>query len=126
MGNPVKGETPLVLADGREFTLVLDMEAMLTVEDATDRPLPVVMKRAAAGFMGDTIALAHAAFTRLHPDVTRQDVTAIMGSDAEALTAALSKAAELAFPQAQEGNGPAPAKKAHHGKNSGRSGAKRG
>ena len=32
MANPVKGEAPLVLSDGREFTLVLDMEAMLSAE----------------------------------------------------------------------------------------------
>ncbi len=124
--NSIKGETPLVLSDGREFTLVLDMEAMLSVEDATGKPLPRVMAQASEGFMSATAAIAHAAFTRNHPEVTRSDVLDIMRSDSEALTEALGKAAENAFPQGQSGNAKAPKAKLQAGKTSGRSGAKQG
>lgn len=124
MANPVKGQTPLVLSDGREFTLVLDMEAMLSVEDATGKPLPVVMKQAGEGFMSATASIAQAAFARHHPEVTRSDVLAIMTSDGDTLAEALGKASEAAFPKEKAGN--APKAKAQRGKTSGRSGAKRG
>lgn len=122
--NKVKGETPLVLSDGREFTLVLDMEAMLSVEDSTGKPLPKVMAQAGEGFMSATAAIAQAAFARHHPEVTRSDVLGIMQSDSDALTDALGKAADAAFPKAEEGNAKAP-KANQRGKTSGRSGAKR-
>lgn len=122
--NKVKGETPLVLSDGREFTLVLDMEAMLSVEDSTGKPLPKVMAQAGEGFMSATAAIAQAAFARHHPEVTRSDVLGIMQSDSNALTDALGKAADAAFPKAEAGNAKAP-KANQRGKTSGRSGAKR-
>lgn len=126
MANPVKGETPLVLSDGREFTLVLDMEALLTVEDVTGKPLPKVMQQASEGFMTAVAAIAQAAFTLHHPEIVRADVLAIMASDRDALTEALGKASDAAFPKAKEGNAKAPKGKTPRGKTSGRSGAKRG
>lgn len=125
MANPVKGETPLVLSDGREFTLVLDMEAMLSVEDATDKPLSKVMQRASEGFMSAIAAIAQAAFARHHPEVSRADVLAMITEDQAALTDALSRASEAAFPQDKAGNAKAPKAKTQRGKSSGRSGAKR-
>ena len=124
--NPVRGGTALVLSDKREFTLVLDMEAMLSIEETTGKPLPKVMAQASEGFMSATAAIAQAAFACHHPEITRSDVLKIMQSDSEALTAALGKAADAAFPQAEEGNGKAPKAKTPRGKTSGRSGAKRG
>lgn len=126
MANPVKGETPLVLSDGREFTLVLDMEAMLSVEDATDKPLAKVMQRASEGFMSAIAAIAQAAFARHHPEVTRADVLAMITEDQAALDDALSRASEAAFPQDKAGNAKAPKPKTQRGKSSGRSGAKQG
>lgn len=124
MANRVKGETPLVLSDGREFMLVLDMEAMLSIEDATGKPLPKVMAQAGEGFMTAIAAVAQAAFVRNHPEVTRGDVLEIMQSDRDALTDALGKAADNAFPApSAEGNAPA---KRQRGKPSGRNGAKQG
>lgn len=122
--NPVKGQTPLVLSDGREFTLALDMEAMLSIEDSTGKPLPKVMAQAGEGFMSATAAIAQAAFARNHPDVSRADVLAIMGSDGDRLAEALGKAADAAFPKDDGKPGNAP--KAQRGKTSGRSGVKRG
>lgn len=129
MSNSVKGETPLVLSDGREFTLVLDMEALLSIEDSTNKPLPQVMTQAAAGFVTAQAAIAHAAFARNHPDVTRAEVVEMLfTSDKEAIAEALASATTKAFPDAKpsaEGNGAAP-KKRQAGKRSGRSGAKQG
>lgn len=125
MANPVKGETPLVLSDGRAFTLVLDMEALVSVEDATGKPLSQIMSEAGRGFMTAQAAIAVAAFSRHHPDVTRGDVLEMLFSeDQSAVADALGKATEAAFPKANaEGNVPA---KRQGGKNSGRNGAKRG
>lgn len=124
MANAIKGEVSLVLADGRAFTLVLDMEAMLSIEEATGKPLPKVMAQAAEGFMTATASIAQAAFSRHHPEVTRGDVLEFIKSDSAALTEALGKAAEAAFPQAAAGNAGADARRP--GKSSGRNGAKRG
>lgn len=126
MANPVKGETPLVLADGREFTLVLDMEAMLSVEDTMGKPLPKVMAMAAEGFMTATAAIAQSAFALHHPEVGRADVLKMMQSDNVALTEALSKASDAAFGSGEPGNAEAPKAKPRRGKTSGRSGAKPG
>lgn len=123
--NKVKGETPLVLSDGREFTLVLDMEAMLSVEDTTRKPLPVVMGQAGQGFMSATAAIAQAAFMRHHPEITRADVLSIMQTDSDALTEALGNAADAAFPKEAAGNAKAPKARPPRGKTSGRNGAKR-
>lgn len=123
MANPVKGETPLVLADGREFTLVLDMEAMLSIEDETGKPLPQVMKMAQEGFMTAMAAIARAAFQRSHPDTTRADVLEILRTDQEALAEALGSAAEHAFPQDRKAGNVG---KRQAGKSSGGSGASKG
>jgi hypothetical protein len=126
MTNPIKGEAALVLADGRQFTLVLDMEALLGVEEATGKPLPQVMAMAGSGFMSAMAAIAQAAFARHHPDVARADVLAIMQTDQQALTDALSKASDAGFLQPSAGGkGAAPAARPG-GKSSGRSGSKRG
>lgn len=127
MANKVKGETPLVLSDGREFMLVLDHEALLSIEEATGRPLPRVMAMAGEGFISSTAAIAQAAFARHHPEVTRAEVVKmVMSDDSDALEEALSNAVEAAFPDSEKsGNAKAPKAKTQRGKTSGRSGAKR-
>ena len=124
--NSLKGETPLVLSDGQKFTLVLDMEAMLSVEDTMARPLTRVMAMAAEGYMTATAAIAQAAFARHHPDITRADVLAILQTDNVALTEALGKASDAAFGSGEAGNAESHKTKSRRGKTSGRSGAKPG
>lgn len=127
MANAVKGETALKLKDGREFILALDMEAMLTIEDTTGTPLPKVMLRAQEGFMTAIAAIAQAAFSRHHPDVTRVEVLDMLRSDEKAVHDALSAATAVAFPDQVEGSGEVgKARKRPAGKTSGRNGAKRG
>lgn len=126
MTNSVKGEVDLKLSDGREYRLVLDMEALLSVEDATGRPLPEVMARAGAGFFKDTASIAQAAFVRFHPEVTREQVLEMLVSDRDSLTEALGEATSKAFPdpdKSTEGKAGAPRPRAT--KSSGRNGAKR-
>lgn len=127
MPNAIKGEVPLVLGDGRTFTLVLDMEALLSIEDAVGRPLPQVMAQAGAGFVSAQAAIAQAAFARHHPEVTRAQVLELLFSpDKEAVADALAAATEKAFPEAKasaEGNAPTKAR-TPRGKASGRNGAK--
>lgn len=127
MNNAVKGETPLVLDDGREFTLVLDHEALLGVEQTYGKPLHKAMADAQEGFLSAVSAIAQAAFTRFHPEVSRGDILKmVMSADRDALTSALGTAAENAFspPDGKAGNGAASASP-QRGKTSGRSGAKR-
>ena len=69
--NPVKGEVPLKLSDGREFVLVLDFEALVEAESAYGKPLAQVMADAATGFVGATRALLYGALRAKHPAVTR-------------------------------------------------------
>lgn len=121
--NPVKGEAPLVLSDGRRFTLVLDMEALVDAESAYGKPMAKMMGDASQGFMGATAALLQGALARHNP-MSRGDVLEMLRTDANAVTEALSKASETAFPEATEGNA-AKAASPQAGKTSGRSGAKR-
>lgn len=125
MANPVKGEAPLVLTDGRRFKLVLDMEALVEAESAYGKPVQVLMEDAKQGFIGATAALLQGALA-LHNRVSRADALEMIRVDAPAVTEALTAAVEAAFAkQSASGNGGAqPAKAA--GKRSGRSGAKPG
>ena len=125
MANSVKGDAVLKLSDGREYLLVLDMEAMLCVEDNMGKPLPQVMKMANEEFMSAVAGIAQAAFVRHHPDVTRAEVLDILRTDSAALERALAAATEAAFPKEKPQVGNAVrGKKPPQSKSSGRSGAK--
>ena len=39
MANAIKGEVPLNLSDGRNLTLIMDMEALVEAESAYGKPL---------------------------------------------------------------------------------------
>lgn len=120
MANPVKGQAPLVLTDGREFKLVLDMEAMVEAESRYGKPLAKLMTDAREGFMGALAALLMGALSRFHPNLTRSEALDLIRTDADKVTDSLTAAAEAAFPEATEGNGEGPPS----GKTSGGSGAK--
>lgn len=123
MPNSVKGEVLLKLSDGREFTLVLDMEALVQAETAYGKPLPKMMADASEGFVGASRALLYGALLTKHPKMTLGEATALFMADAEAVAEALAEAVEKGFPEVSaEGNGGKP----RRGKTSGGSGAKRG
>lgn len=126
MSNSVKGQTPLKLADGREFVLVLDMEAMLHVEETTGKPLPKVVKMAQEGFMTAIAAIAQAAFSRHHPELARAQVLEMLRTDASVLEKALGDATQAAFPKAEVGKVPKGKPRPPAGKSFGASGAAQG
>lgn len=121
MANPVKGEVPLRLSDGRAFTLVLDFEALVQAESAYGKPLSQTMADASAGFVGALRALLYGALQANHPGVSLREASEIYLTNADAVTTALTEAGNAAMPTSKgDGEGANPP-----GKNSGRSGAKR-
>lgn len=122
MTNPVVGQVALKLSDGREFTMILDMEALVEAESAYGKPLPRMMADAAAGFVGAVRAMLYGSLRAKHPRITLGEATAMFMSDSDAVTLALEQAGEAAFPAANASEG----KEAGNppGKPSGRSGAK--
>lgn len=120
--NPIKGKVPLTLKDGREFTLVLDMEAFVEAETAYGKPMPELMAAANAGFVGASRALLYGALKACHPQITLRDASSLFLTDAEAIGPALDAAAAAAFPDRAEGG--EPGNPPRPGKPSGSSGAK--
>ncbi len=123
MTNPIRGEAVLKLKDKREFTLVLDFEALVAAESVYGKPLAHVLVDAKSGFIGAMRALLFGATREHHPDVTLNGATAIFMSDGDAVSAALEVATASAFPEAagdkERGKARPP-----RGKTSGGSGAK--
>lgn len=102
MPNPIKGEVPLKLSDGRDFVLVMDFEALVEAESASNLPLPQLMARAGLGFVSAQRTLLYGALRRNHPDLTLEDCSAIMLTEIEKVTEALTKAMEAGFPEAKK------------------------
>lgn len=134
MTNPLKGEVPLTLADGRELLLVLDFHALVVAERAYGKPMPEMLADALRGFVGATTAILFGALQSRQPTVTQGEAEALFASDGEAVQRALDAASDAAFPPApgkagdtaedrKAGNAAA---RARAGKSSGASGAKAG
>lgn len=127
--NRLKGEAVLSLKDGRSFTLVLDMEALLAAEEVYGHPLARVLADVDKGFLGAKRALFAGALRAHHPTVTAKDALDLIGQDAEAVTLALNAAILAGMGQPAEGKQPANPPKARArgtSKSSGAGGAKRG
>ncbi len=124
MSNPIRGETPLKLQDGREFTLVLDFEALVQAESAYGKPLAHLMADAAAEFIGASRALLFGALQARHPSITLRDASAMVIQNGDTVSEALTRAAEACFPAEDKEAGNAP--KPRPGKRSGRNGVKQG
>lgn len=136
MPNPLKGETPLNLGGGREFTLVLDYEALILAVDAygkgfgellADSMPPEDEDGNVVGHpkYGAIRALLFGALNYHHPEITLRGASALLLDNMEAVTAALAEAGERGLPKA-EGNpeGKQGSHPPQRGKSSGRSGAK--
>jgi hypothetical protein len=121
--NPLKGEAPLKLGDGREFIFQLDFEALVEAEQAYGKPLPRLMADASQGYVGAVRALLLGGLRRHHPDFTADDATAIILTDFEAVANGMMAAVDAAFPKAEgkESGNAVPT-----GPTSGRDGAKAG
>src|SRR5213595_2861188 len=121
MPNPVKGEVALQLSDGREFVLVMGFEALVAAETSYGKPIAELMKDAARGFLGASRAILFGALQARHPELTAGDAAAMLMSDSDAVTDALTAATEAAFPPAEGKKGVNPPQA---GKTSGASGAR--
>lgn len=127
MANPLKGEALLRLADGRELTLVLDFEALVAAETGYGKPLPQLLGDAAAGFMGAQRALLAGALSRHHPQISPREAGEMLLSEVDAVADALGRVMQSSHPAGTtEVKKPGNAPRRPAGKNSGRSGAKRG
>lgn len=120
--NPLKGEAPLKLGDGREFIFQLDFEALVEAEQAYGKPLPRLMADASQGYVGAVRALLLGGLRRHHPDFTADDATAIILTDFDAVATGMMAAVEAAFPKAE---GKESGNAGRTGATSGRDGAKR-
>ena len=124
MANPVKGEVPLNLSDGRSLTLVMDMEALVEAETAYGKPMAQMMQDAGQGFVGASRALLYGALRAKHPQLQLREASEMFATDGEAVAEAIGTAVERAFPEVaggKESANPLP----RRGKTSGGSGAKR-
>ena len=129
MTNALKGEVPLVLADGRTLTLVMDFEALIAAEAAYGKPLAVLMVDALGGYVGASRAILFGALRTRHPEITLRAAAEMLASDGAAVEAALDAASAAAFPEAAAEGGDEknpPPVHAPRGKRSGGSGAKPG
>lgn len=127
MANALKGERSLKLKDGRELTLVFDMEALISAEGLYGKPMALIMKDAQAGFVGATRALMFGATRAHHAGLTPSDVAEFIATDGEAMAEALGGSHTSAMPEpakSAEGKAAAPPPR-RAGKRSGSSGAKR-
>lgn len=82
MANRQKGELDIPIG-GSTYTLVLDLEAMIAVEDVFSTPdrevtFQQVMVRVNAGSMKHIRGFLWAAFQRFHPDLSLKDVSGLV------------------------------------------------
>lgn len=104
MSNPLKGEVPLVLKDGRAFTLVMDFEALVQAEAAYGKPMAQLMADALAGFVGASRAILFGALRTRHPEIGMRAAGEMFASDGAAVEAALEAASAAAFPPPATGD----------------------
>lgn len=121
MSNPLTGAVPLIIEDGREFTLVLDFEALLEAETAYGQPLPKLMSDSVVGFVTALRALLYGALRAHHRAVSFREAGAILKANGDAVRDAITAAAMAGFPDAEDGDGTNPPRR-----RSGASGAKPG
>lgn len=78
MGNPGKGEVTFAVKDGRQFTAVFDMDFVVAVEDAFDKPIGMISVQIAMGRVGYVRAALWRALQVHHKGLTMADVSALM------------------------------------------------
>jgi hypothetical protein len=139
MPNPIKGETPLILDDGRAFTLVLDHEALVLAADAYGYGFAALLAHAMPPEDADgniigqpkyaaIRALLFGALSWRHPEITLREASAITLQNFDAVYEALGSAGQRSFPKQGEAEGEQssrpPKGKKSTGKRSGGNGAK--
>ena len=125
MANAIKGEVSLTLSDGRAFTLVLDMEALVEAESIYRKPAPDIWIDVRRGFVGAMRAVLYGALRAHHPEITPREAATMFGRDGEAIADALERSYAAAHAAPVEGKEDRKGENPP-GKRSGRSGAKPG
>jgi len=111
MANPLRGEAEIVV-DGASLKLVIDVNALVEVEDATGMDVTSLSKALSAkpGFKLIR-TLFWAALQARHPGKTERDAGDIMSSmGVEAITETLTKLFQSAFPTATKASAEGKAK----------------
>lgn len=123
--NPMKGETPLKLSDGREFTLVSGFRAFVIAEKSYGAPIEKIQADAQAGFLGAGGVIFHAMLAVKHPEITIDEAGEILFAEQAAVMEAIGRAVENGAPTRKSGD-KKPGNDATAGATSGRNGKKRG
>lgn len=105
MANPVKGETPLYLSDGRQLTLVLDFAARVAMEETLDMSFMQVAERASSGWQSAIRALFWGSLQRHHPEISLAEAGEILDTDLNTVMAAITEAGQRAAQPEDAGNG---------------------
>ena len=121
--NPMKGETPLKLSDGREFTLVSGFRAFVIAEKSYGAPIDKIQADAEAGYLSAGATIFHAMLAVKHPEITIDEAGEILFSETAAVMTAVGEAVKNGSPAAKSGD--KKSGNAQAGTSSGRSGAKR-
>ncbi|GGH24428.1 hypothetical protein SAMN05444007_103398 [Cribrihabitans marinus] len=103
-GNRIRGEASVVI-EGKTYTIVIDMNAIAGVEDATNSSWALIAGRMAndLGRFSDMRHILHQGLLRNHPDATLTLAGDILSYDDG--MEAVSKAIAAAFPQEENSDG---------------------
>lgn len=106
MANPIKGEVALQ-HDGVTYSMVLDFNALAEFEGETGKSAMAVLADPDRMSVTELRALFWAGLRQRHPDITLIDAGRILTTNFDKLGDAM----KTAFPEAQPGNAPKPAKR---------------
>ena len=106
MGNRFLGEAT-ARADGKEWTLRCDFNAMIEFEDATGKDAMDAFEAAEGGDVDlkDLRHLVHACLLRHHPDATLRDAGDVLSHDMSVVERLIAGAMPTAGEAAELGNG---------------------
>lgn len=121
--NPLLGEAPLKLKDGRQLVLVLKFSGLVAAEQAYCQPLHILGLHVAAGYAGAYVAMLYGALRKHHDEIDYDEAAEIFAANDEAVRKALTKADRLAYPDPTGDRKPG---NRRPGNSSGRNGAKPG
>lgn len=93
----------VITVEGQPYRLVLDINAMVLLEEAADKPFHVLLGQCQQGRIGAIRAVIWAALQRHHPDMTVEQAGEWMGKvGLDALAAYIASAAQDAQPDPRD------------------------
>jgi hypothetical protein len=124
VANPIKGEMPLKLSDGREFVLLSGTTALAEAEGVYGKPAHDIAADAQAGYMGAIRALFYGMLKRKQPSMTLDDAGDLLDQFFGEIEIAMEAAAKAAAAKQTEDRKSANPPKPRRGKTSGANGVK--